>query len=440
MNQGQTDPQVRFLSRGKGYALFLAADEAVLSLSAQHAPQTSSAAVLRMRLLDANPAPRMTGLAELSGKVNYFKGNDPAQWRTNIAAFGQVKCEQVYPGIDLVFYGSSQQELEYDFVVAPGADPNLIRVAYEGADKIETDAEGNLELFAAGERILLHKPRLHQMKAGRLEEIAGAYRVREASTPNGHFEVAFQVAAYDSAQPLVIDPVLTYSTYLGGNGSDVGTGIAVDTNGYAYVVGWTDSPNFPTTNAIDSGLGGAGDRDAFVVKLKPDGSGFVYATYLGGSSGDEGNGIAVDADGNAYIVGDTGYSTDFPTVNAFQSASTGNDAFLAKLSSDGSSLLYSTKLGAAGWQQGRAIAVGTNGNVWITGSTSSTNFPTRNAVQPDFHGGGPNNPYNYKGDVFVARFNTTLSGDASLIYSTFLGGDGEDAPKGIAVDAAGNAY
>jgi hypothetical protein len=454
-NYGQTDASVKFLARGRGCTLFLAPDEVVLNLRSvrqqNHGAGPSetgqlaavglaygdrSSTTLRLRLVGANSFPRVTGLEELPGRVNYFKGNDPSNWRTNVATYARVKYENVYPGIDLVFYGSNEQQLEFDFVVGSGANPNSIKLAFEGADQVETDADGNLGLLVAGEIILLHKPRLYQMNEGRLEEVVGSYLVREASSPYCPLEVGFQVAAYDLARQLVIDPVLSYSTYLGGSGYDVGMGIAVDTNGYAYVVGFTQSPDFPTTNALDSVLN---DTDAFVVKLKPDGSGFVYSTYLGGSYGDLGNGIATDAAGNAYVTGVAG-SLNFPVVNGFQASAGGWKAFVTKLNSNGSAILYSTYLGGTGDDRGVGIAVDGVGGAYVTGSTSSTNFPTRNAVQPDFHGGGTNNPYNYKGDAFVAKIDTTATGSASLVYSTYLGGNDDDAAKGIAVDAAGNAY
>ena len=395
-NEGQTDATVKYLSRGKGYALFLTANEAVLRLSSPPAKkqimsdgsqagsnlQTPPASVLRLRLIGANSEPGTIGLAQSAGKVNYFKGSDPAQWRTDVPTYGQVKYQHIYPGIDLVFYGNSQQELEYDFVVAPGADPNQIRLGFTGADNIEIADNGDLVFHIGDRQIRQRKPRIYQLVNGREQEIAGSYTLHHDLVPGATDQVlvAFSLSDHDTNLPLIIDPVLTYSTYLGGSGTDAGTGIAVDTNGYAYVVGWTDSPDFPTNNAIDGGLVGPFDRDAFVVKLNPAGSGFVYATYLGGSSGEFGNAIAVDGDGNAYVVGETG-SSDFPTVNAFQSTFTGSDAFLAKLNTDGSQLLYSTKLGgAAGYQQGSALAAASNGIVWIAGTTSSPNFPTRNAL------------------------------------------------------------
>ena len=490
-NEGQTDPAVRYLSHGRGYALYLSPAGAVLAVSHSELDESSAlgrgvrdgtnhssmlaglrprgqfeaapsgTGIIRMELVGGDSSARMTGLAELAGKVNYFRGNDPTRWRTNIATYSKVQYQQVYPGIDLIFYGSSQQELEYDFVVAPGADPNQIKLGFAGAERVELADNGDLVLHLGDRQIRQRKPRLYQQVNGGEKEIPGGYVLREdtrlnASEPAAHsslsrdgkvsaasdrVRVGFTAAAYDRDRALIIDPVLAYSTFIGGSGSDVARGIAVDDSGSAYIVGTTDSPNFPTNNPIREGPAFPGDRDAFVIKLNPQGSGFVYATYLGGSSGDNGNGIAVDADANTYVVGDTGYSTDFPMVNAFQSTSANCvDAFLAKLSNDGSQLLYSTKLGGNGCEGTRAVAVGTHGLVWLAGNTSSTDFPTRNALQPGFQGGGPNNPYNYKGDAFVAKIDTTAVGPDSLVYSTYLGGSDDDVPNGIAVDAAGNAY
>jgi hypothetical protein len=380
----------------------------------------------------------MTGLNELPGRVNYFKGNDPSNWHTNVAAYARVKYENVYPGIDLVFYGSDEQQLEFDFVVGSGANPNAIKLAFEGTDTVETDANGNLRLLAAGEEVLLHKPRLYQMHTGQREEVAGEYRLREASRAPRRWEIGFRIAAYDPDRLLVIDPVLSYSTYLGGVGTDAATGVAVDAQGHAYILGWTDSADFPAVGVLGSATR-SGNRDAFVTKFNADGSGIVYSTFLAGFDGAGGGGIAVDSGGNAYLTGMTGGG--LPVVNGFQPSAGGqNDGFVMKLNSNGTAILYSSYLGGTGDDRGVGIAVDGVGNAFVTGSTSSTNFPTANALQPTLGGGGPDNPNNYKGDVFVAKIDTTATGSASLVYSTYLGGNDEDAPKGIAIDAAGNAF
>jgi hypothetical protein len=371
-NQGQTDPRVKFLSRGSGYTFFLTPEEAVLVLrsapsekAAKPGPKTASReipsreeparrTVLRMRMAGANPAPAVNGLDALPGKSHYFLGNDPRKWRTGVPSFASVKYAGVYPGIDLVFHGS-QRQLEYDFVVAPGADPGAIRLAWKGAERLEVDNAGALVLRVAGGRVVHHAPMVYQRVNGNRREIGGSYVVRAGS------EVGFRVAAYDQTRPLVIDPVLIYSTYLGGSDSDQGYAIAVDGAGNAYVTGWTHSTDFPTASPLQAIYGG-GTRDAFVSKLNAAGSSLVYSTYLGGFDEDRGEGIAVDGAGNAYVTGTT-LSTDLPTVSPLQAANAGGyDAFVAKLNAAGSSLTYATYLGGDSQDYGHGIAVDGAGN------------------------------------------------------------------------------
>jgi len=360
-NRGQTGKDVRFLSRGAGYSLYLTASEAVLVLAkpdtyAKHDARRTQAqpganaqvkpVALRMSLAGAARKPLVSGLEKLPGKANYFIGNDPAKWRTNVPTYARVQYREVYPGIDLVYYGN-QRQLEYDFVLAPGADSKKIVLDFQGADKVEIDAQGELVLHAPGGDIRQHKPVIYQEIDGVRREIEGGY-VRKGSN-----RVGFRVAAYDTSRPLVIDPVLAYSTYLGGVDFDMGRGIAVDAHGRAYVTGLTWFVNdFPTTLGAVQPLIAGGFFDAFVTKLDPTGSTLVYSTYLGGISDDWGNKIAVDADGNAYVTGGT-YSTNFPTTSgAFQTTYAGDDgtskgdAFVTKLDPSGSRLVYSTFLGA----------------------------------------------------------------------------------------------
>ena len=283
-NQGQTDRQVKFLSRGSGYTLFLTPSEAVLALkqpkteakveaqkeavtTSNSEPRTSNT-VLRMRLVGANPKPKMAGLEELPGKSNYFIGNDPKKWRANIANYAKVRYRNIYPGVDLVYYGN-QQQLEYDFVVSPGADPGRIALRFQGADRLEVDTQGNLVLHTGLGEIHQRKPAVYQEVAGARHEISGGYVLLDIHT------VGFRLGAYDDSRPLIIDPVLFYSTYLGGNYYDFGYDIAVDGSGNAYVTGYTVSSNFPTTGgAFQTTFGG--NVDAFVTKLNPTGSGLVY--------------------------------------------------------------------------------------------------------------------------------------------------------------------
>src|SRR5208283_3309800 len=549
-NQGQTDARVKFLSRTGAYSLFLTRDEAVLTLRGNQpdtnkakiagitlSPRSKVAApkaggVLRMRLRRANPAAKVTGLDELPGKSNYFLGNDPGKWRTNVPTYAKVKYEGIYPAIDLVYYGN-QRQLEYDFIVAPGANPRRISFDFRGAKRVHQDVHGDLVLKMGEGEIRWQKPFVYQEKDGARQQIEAHYAITD---PN---RVGFELAKYDVSRPLYIDPMI-YSTYLGGSptgiavdgagsayvignvtggwgpvfvdkinatgsalvysaypGASVASGIAVDAAGNAYITGWTGA-GFPTTPGAFQTAYGGGTFDAFVAKLNPTGSALVYATYLGGPNEDLGIGIAVDSAGNAYVTGDaeagfplmnplqpydrgSGYtafvtklnpagsglvystflggsvydfgagiaadsagnayvtgrtaSSDFPvTPGSFQTTFGGSlDAFVAKINPTGSTLVYSTYLGGSSSDMGVGIAVDGGGNAYVTGSTCSTDFPTMNPLQSTY-GGGSCFPL---GDAFVSEFNSTGS---ALLYSTYLGGSGDDGGSGIAVDSAGNAY
>ena len=419
-NQGQTDAQVRFLARGPGYTVFLAPGEAVLGLmppdTAGDASTQGAGTVLRIGLVGSNPTPSLLGLDLEPGKSNDLIGNDPAQWHTAIPNYGRVEVQGVYPGVDLIYHGQ-QQQLEFDFVVAPGADPGVIRLAFQGTTGLTLDDQGDLVLPTAGGDVIERAPVLYQQVDGVSRAVAGHYVL------DGAGRVGFAVGAYDRSRPLVIDPVLSYSTFLGGSGEDHGDGIAVDSAGDAYVTGYTYSPDFPTVHALQPTFGG--DVDAFVAKLTADGSALVYLTYLGGSGEDYGNSIAVDSAGDAYVTGYT-YSPDFPTVHALQPTFGGDvDAFVAKLRSDGSALDFSTYLGGSGEDYGNGIAVDSAGDAYVTGSTTSTDFPTVHALQPNFGGGFT--------DGFVAKLR--LDGSA-LVFSTYLGGSDYDVGRSIAVDSA----
>jgi beta-propeller repeat-containing protein len=425
-NRGQAHDDVRFLSHGPGYSLYLTTGEAVLVL-ARAAP--SMPVALRMSFTGAAREASVSGLEELPGKAHYFIGSDPAKWRSNVPIYGKVRYRELYRGVDLVYYGN-QRQLEYDFVVAPGAEPQTIALDFKGTDRLEIDAQGDLVVHVAGATLRQHKPVIHQDIDGIRHEIAGGYVMK------GAHEVGFQVAAYDRTRPLVIDPVLSYSTYLGGSADDQGWAIAVDTLGNAYVTGSTTSTNFPTAGALQSALGG--NTDVFVTKLDATGSALVYSTYLGGSSFELALGIAVDNLGNAYVTGGTG-SSNFPTTpGAFQSVLRGGgDAFVTKLNPTGSALLYSTYLGGSASEGGYTrIAVDSVGNAYVAGHTASTDFPTTaGAFQTSLIG-------------VVAPFVTKLNAAGSaLVYSTYLGGSsiqigGSNFKEGIAiaVDSLGNAY
>ena len=509
VNQGQTDAQVQFLSRGAGYTVFLTPSTAVLSLRRldeesqrrEAAGKSRPANVLRMALVGANPAANATGIDQLPGKSNYYIGNDSTKWRVNVPSYAKVSYQDIYKGVDLVYYGN-QRQLENDFVVAPGVDPGVIALAFEGAKEIGIGKAGDLLLKTADGQVQMLRPVAYQLIDGARHEVAGNYVLRNWQT------VGFEIAAYDHTAPLVIDPVLVYSTFLGGTGQDTGIGIAVDPAGNSYITGEAGAASFPTQNS-NQAFGAF--QDAYVAKFNAAGTALVYSTFLGGSTGFEhGYAIAVDAAGNAYVAGST-VAPDFPTTaNALQptrltgasqdtgfvtklsaagtlaystylsgsqtsqvfgiatdgvgnaymtgrcgsgfpvtasafSSTTANTGFLTKLNTNASgaaSLVYSTFLGPTGFAEGRAVAVDAAGNAYVTGYTNSTstNFTSPGAFQTTFGGG------NF--DAFVAKFNTNLSGAASRIYSTYLGGTGQDyggkaVPNGsqaIAIDATGNAY
>lgn len=465
-NEGQTDPAVRFLSHGQGYELFLTPQEAVLALrrspasvltsgrsvaalksrSAKNWARTTTS-VLRMQMFGANPDAQVTGLNELPGKTDYFLGNNREGWRTNVPSYARVKYSGVYPGVDLVFYGN-QRSLEYDFIVAPGADPKAIALNIAGAKKLSIDAHGNLVVSAAAGAIELKKPVVYQEVDGQRREIAANYSL------SGSHRVNFAVASYDRSKPLILDPVLNYSTYLGGSSvGDFASGIAIDAAGDAYVTGQTFSTTFPlsggtigyNTNSPDAGV--ATNGAVFVSELDPTGSTELYFSYLGGTGagegGEVGNGIAVDTTG-VYITGQT-FSSNFPTVNGYiTSAPSGNpgSAFLAKLNpavTGSPSLVYSTYVGGPNGDSGHAIAIDSSQNAYITGVTFSSNISTTGAFLSS-------PPDSTDGNAFLTRIDTTQAG-ASPVYSTYLGGSGANAGGlgfadiglGIAV-ASGNAY
>ena len=461
----------------------------------------AEAVQLRITLVGGNVTARSDRLEPSSTKVNYFLGNDPKRWRTGVSTFGRVRYENVYPGIDLDYHGN-QQRLEYDFSVAPGADLNRITLGFQPLDKIEIDSSGDLQIVVGGVPVRQHKPIVYQEIDGKVRVIDARYVIRDEAMTNAisnEYRIGFEVANYDTTKPLIIDPVLgyatflggvdvdhvwdiavdangsayivgdtlstnfptagsfsstngggiadvflaklgpegtnlVYSTYLGGNGADVGLGIAVNSIGEVYLTGLTASTNFPvTSNAIATNLNsvaffGFYTNDAFVVKFDASGTNLLYSTYLGGSAADTGVAIAVDANGGVYVAGDT-FSSDFPTNSSSLVFGGLWDAFVLKFTPGNSNLDYSTYLGGSGIDLGQGISVNVQGEAIICGYTSSLNFPVTNAMQTNFGGG----VY----DAFV----TKLSADGSTrIFSTYLGGTGDDAALRITVDDAGNAF
>src|SRR5215813_11567498 len=370
VNRGQADPSIKLISRGGNYNLSFAPTGATLHLQRGSANQD---ATLQIKPVNANPSPKIVGMDQLPGKSNYIIGSDRTRWRTNIPNYARARYKELWPGVDAIFYGN-QRNLEYDFVVKPGADPRAIELTFNGAERISIDEDGDLVLYTAVGEIRQRKPIIYQEAHGSRREVIGGYVLK------GERRIGFRVAEYDRRLPLVIDPIaLIYGSYLGGSSSDIGSAIAVDSEGNAYVTGFTASSDFPALGALQGQLGGAGD--AFVVKINPSGTAIVYATYLGGSSSDRGRGIAVDAAGNVYVAGDT-FSEDFPLVNAIQrNYGGGGDGFVAKLNAGGSALIYSTYLGGNLLDEAAGLAIDATGNAFVTGSTHSADFPVMNAFQ-----------------------------------------------------------
>ena len=474
-NVGQANRSVKFVSRGNGYGLFLTRKVAVLALrkggcsvSASsvtetvasptrketlrrgEAPCMSDPDVVRMRLVGAD---RMTaspvGEGRLPGNANYFIGNDPSKWRTGVPTYSKVRYRSVYPGVDLVYYGN-QSQLEYDFVVFPGADPRPIRLRLSGVKELRLEPDGDLLVAAADGALTFHKPVMYQLIEGQQKAVEGSFALL------ANHSVGFKLGSYDRDKPLVIDPVLVYSTYLGGSGifdeGDGANAVAVDTEGNVYVTGYTYSTDFPvTTGAIQTTNNGETNQykpnNAFITKLNSTATALVYSTYLGGSGaasyfGDTANAIAIDGSGSAYVAGQT-YSTNFPvTEGAFQTvnhaaASTGqaSNGFITKLNPTGSGLVYSTYLGGSQNEDGEVegvngLAVDSSGNVYVAGTTGSSDFPImQGSFQTSYTPAASN--------AFVTKLNATGS---DLIYSTFLGGNIGSFGLAIALDSSNDAY
>lgn len=509
-NKGQTDKAVKFVSRQSGYTLYLTETEAVVQLltaadlqsrGKTERPKSDSektkSDVLRMRFAGANPNPKISGETETVTRTNYYTGKKRFE---NLPNYRRVNYQNLYDGIDAVFYGNASNRLEYDFQVAPNADTNQIRLNFDGAQNLSIDANGNLVIKTENAELVQQKPFAYQIIDGAKREVDAVYKIYEQS------QVAFALGAYDKNLPLVIDPVLDYLTYLGGSAADRADSIKVDAAGNAYIVGATSSLDFPTPDSRDNGTfavfvskidpAGAsvlyttfldGDADdgisiafdigfkkndiaidssgnayiagltssrdfpvtanayqtvlqcerafgrcliteeAFVTKLNAQGA-IVYSTFLGGKQQDFASSIAVDSSGRAYVTGATGSGLTFPTKNAYQGtgvfASTTDDAFLTVFNASGSDIIYSTGLGGNEDDLAFDIALDAANNAYITGETNSSNLPTKNAAQAAKSSGF---------DAFVAKFNPFQSGEASLVYSTFLGGGGTDRGLGIAV-------
>lgn len=439
-NLGQTDSRVRYLSRGPGFTLFLTQSEAVFS--------TQSSTVLRMKLARANLSESIEGVERLPGRSNYFIGNDRRKWRANVPSYSKVKYKNVYSGIDLVYYGN-QQELEYDFIVSPGARPGLISMTFEGMRRMQIDSNGDLLLDTAEGQARHHKPKAYQEIAGRRKEVAASFLINERR------EVSFVLGEYDERLALVIDPVFSYSTFLGGNSSDAIRGIAVDSAGNAYVTGETASTNFPVTANGYRTVHSGGFNDVIVSKLNPTGTALLSSTYLGGNGFDSGLDIAVDSSGKAYVTGST-TSSDFPTTpGAFQTVRRGgDDFFIAKVDTNPpacspqtkenpfncvEALVYSTFLGGSANDFVNAITIDASGNAYVVGYSDTFNV----ADYPTTPGAFQTTGHLFNPDGVVTKLNPTGTG---LVYSTYLGGGrsqtsfGDDSVSDITVDSQGNAY
>jgi FG-GAP-like repeat/Beta-propeller repeat/FG-GAP repeat len=492
-NRGQTDERVKFLSRGAGYNLFLTESEMVLALHKTAKDEKAESVVLRMSAVGGKSPSKIEGEDEQNGKSNYFIDADASKWLRDVPNYSKVRYAGIYDGVDLIYYGKGQQ-LEFDFVVEPNADFRQIALKFEGARKIELSADGDLLLELDGGLIKQHKPSIYQETNGERKEIAGNYVLKNET------EVGFAIEAYDASKPLVIDPVLVYATYLGSEEYEVSSEIAVDAAGNAYITGYAVPPAFPTTpgsvrptvsnpqNSLfpfvskisangstllySTYLGGAGISIAVdaagnaytlgtpgsgifattpgaldmgrgsvaVTKLNPQGNQIIYAARFGSSGTDTPRAIAIDLAGNAYVTGTTncGFTTsqcDFPILNAPQPNYITADSFISELNSSGTALIYSTYLGGSALDRTYAIDVDSSGSAYVTGETTSSNFPTTAGAFDRTYNCNPQ--FICRSDVFVTKI---APNGGTFVYSTYIGGLGQDEGQGIAVDNSGNAY
>ena len=433
-NQGQTDPQVKYMARGNGYTVFLTAHDTIFALhscsqadttrvphyrrtppTVQLAAKRNRHSAIQMHLVGANPESQIIAGSKLPGVNNYYFASDPQKPQIGVKQFKEVSYRDVYPGVNMAFHGE-QRELEFDFVVAAGADPKPISLGFSGARKIATDPSGNLILTSAIGEVVLHKPMAYQEKNGNRENVAAEF------VQKGNNRVGFVLGSYDRSEQLVIDPALSYSTYLGGSGEDEAFAIAVDAAGNVYVAGKTASPNFPAHSGT---LSSAGGFDAFVTKLDATGSSLVFTTLISGNSDDGAFGIAVNGTG-AYVAGNTS-STVFPSTVLIGPGG-GQDVFVAKLNSATGIAQYITKIGGSGTESANGIAIDSSGNAYVGGETDSTDFPTVSPIQANNKGAR---------DGFIAKLDAA---GTALSFSTYLGGSSGDLITGIALDSSNNIF
>ncbi len=447
--QGRAASPALFIAHGQNCQFLISPAEAQIVLR-----KTAGAAAVRMQFAGASAQAQISGDTELPGKINYLIGNDAAQWRTGVAMFAKVRVGELYPGVNLVYYGN-QQQLECDFTVAPGAKPDAIAIHFDGVDKVAIGQQGELILTLGDAEIRQPKPVIYQIVGGARHEINGGYRLVDART------AGFDIGQYDRTLPLVIDPILSYSTFFGGNNGTTAWAVAVDTNGFVYVAGQTFSTKF-TNWSVPNGAyptnfhGGTLTGDAFVAKFDNLGTNLIYFTYLGGSADDLASSIAVDGQGHAFVTGSTD-SPDFPITNAIPGhtniggtysktfGSYPTDAFVAEINTNGTNLIFSTYLGGSGMDGANGIALDSSNNIYVTGFTFSTNFPATNAI-PYHLAGRTNtvldhlactNSVYFNANAFIAKIGP---GGSPLVYSSYFGGNNFDVGEGIAVDSSNFVY
>ncbi|AGY57615.1 hypothetical protein GKIL_1369 [Gloeobacter kilaueensis JS1] len=421
-NVGQSDASVHFVAHQGNGSLLLTPAGAYVALhkKSSNPAESSTRSLVRLAFVGADQRAVLRGVDRLPGRVNYLMGSDPLGWRTGVPTYRRVEAKDLYPGIDVAYYGRDRQ-FEYDLLVAAGADPAAIRLQVDGAQSLSIDPGGGLIIRTAAGALRQAPPVVYQLIDSKRRSVDGRYVLLDRRT------VAFAIGAYDRRRSLIIDPTLSYATLLGGSGGDYGAAIAADSTGNLYATGFTDSVDFRTLNPLQAGL--AGNSDVFVTKFNTSGNALVYSTYLGGSNNDYPAALRIDGSGNAYVVGYTN-STNFPVANALRSTLAGNnDAFVSKLNASGSALVYSTYLGGSSNDIATGLAVASSGNLYVTGYTLSSDFPLLKPLQSVYGGGAY--------DAFVTKFNAAGN---TLAYSTYLGGSGTDFASGIAVDSKGNAY
>ncbi|WDP89283.1 MAG: SBBP repeat-containing protein [Desulfobacter sp.] len=412
-NLGQTDANVNFLTRTDSATLYLTTAEAVLSMETGENTNGN----IEMGLSGSNTEVTAIGENKQQSYSNYYIGNDESNWVEGASHYGAVRYKNVYNGIDLVYYGNKNGDIEYDLVVSEGADVSQIAMNYKGASNVVLNEVGDL-VITLGERTVIQKaPLTYQVERDAKVIVPSRYELREDG------QVNIQTDDYDATRLLVVDPILEWSSYLGGSNSDYGRGIAVDDTGSIFVTGSTSSADFNTSNGFDTTLGGT--QDAFVTKISSNGS-ILWSSYFGGNNSDNANGIAVDSGGNAVVSGSTS-SSNFNTTNGFDTSLGGmQDSFVSKFSSTGA-LIWSSYLGGSSHDWGKAIVVDENDNILVTGYTNSSNFDTSSGFDTALGG---------TQDAFISK----ISSGGVLSWSSYLGGSGTDQGFGIATDGNNNIF